>query len=79
MENKIIASAVGTRFRTLCSLRQLTCAHAHSTIAHLIGEEMLFRGVGLMDEERRGWRWWGSRFTTMRLSHTAAHIELNPR
>lgn len=31
------------------------CVHAHSKIGELIGEEVVFWGVGLMDEEWREW------------------------
>lgn len=54
--------------------------HMHGEIGDLciIGEEMLCRGVGLMDEERADMAFRASLSTTMRLSLHAAHIELYP-
>lgn len=60
----------------LCAL-----GHMYSNVGDLfiIGEEMLCRGVGLMDEERTDMAFRASLSTTMRLSLTAARIELYPR
>lgn len=60
--------------------------HMYDMIGDLciIGEEMLLRGVGLMDEERTytafggGWGGGVNRSTTMRLLLDTARIELRP-
>lgn len=44
----------------------------------VIGEEMLCRGVGLMDEERTDMAFRTSLSTTIKLSLNSAHIELYP-
>lgn len=56
------------------------CVHSGSEIGDpcIIGEEMLCRGVGLMDEERADMAFRTSLSTTMRLSLDTAHIELYP-